>query len=155
MKIYIIAVGNRMPGWVDTAYQEYVKRFSPECRVHLRAIPSAKRTRHADIPRLLRDEGARLLAAVPTDCQIVALDRTGRQMNTEQLADKLRSWLGQGDNVAFLIGGPEGLAQECVQQSHALWSLSSLTLAHPLVRVVLIEQLYRAWSIIKGLPYHR
>jgi 23S rRNA (pseudouridine1915-N3)-methyltransferase len=155
MQIHIIAVGERMPEWVQAAYAEYAKRLPHECRLALHEIPAGKRSKGADLVRLTRDEGTRLLAAVPAGSRVVALDRTGRELNTVALAGRIENQLGAGSDLALLVGGPEGLAPECLAAAHECWSLSKLTLAHPVVRVVLAEQLYRAWSILKNLPYHR
>lgn len=155
MQIHIIAVGARMPDWVQAGYAEYAKRLPHECRLRLHEIPAGKRTKGADLVRLTRDEGARQLAAVPPGSRIVALDRNGRDLDTQALAGRIEKQLGAGQDLALLVGGPEGLAPECLAAAHERWSLSKLTLAHPVVRVVLAEQLYRAWSILRGLPYHR
>jgi 23S rRNA (pseudouridine1915-N3)-methyltransferase len=155
MQIHIIAVGERMPEWVEAGYAEYAKRLPHECRLTLHEIPAGKRTKGADLTRLTRDEGARLLAAIPTGSRVVALDRNGRELDTQALADRIEKQLAAGHDLALLVGGPEGLAPECLAAAHECWSLSKLTLAHPVVRVVLAEQLYRAWSILKNLPYHR
>lgn len=155
MQIHIIAVGERMPEWVQAGYLEYAKRLPHECRLRLHEIPAGKRTKGADLARLTRDEGARQLAAVPTGSRVVALDRTGRELDTLALAGNLEKQLGAGSDLALLVGGPEGLSPECLAAARDCWSLSKLTLAHPVVRVVLAEQLYRAWSILKNLPYHR
>jgi len=155
MQIHIIAVGDRMPDWVEAGYEEYARRLPHECRLVLRAIPAGKRSKGADLARLVRDEGARQLAAIPAGSRVVALDRAGREMDTEALSGRIARQLGAGQDLVLLIGGPEGLAPECLARADERWSLSKLTLAHPLVRVVLAEQLYRAWSIIQNLPYHR
>jgi 23S rRNA (pseudouridine1915-N3)-methyltransferase len=155
MQIHIIAVGERMPAWVEAGYAEYAKRLPRECRLVLHEIPAGKRTKGADLARLTRAEGERQLAAVPDGSRVVALDRAGRELDTEALAARLERQMAQGGDLALLVGGPEGLAPACLARSDERWSLSRLTLAHPLVRVVLAEQLYRAWSIIHKLPYHR
>ncbi len=155
MKIHLIAIGTRMPVWVRAGYAEYAKRVTGICRLDLIEVAAAKRGKNADIARATQDEGERMLRAVPSDCRIVALERSGRRKNTLQLADALRGWLNDGRDVAFLVGGPEGLSTACLRRAHETWSLSELTLAHPLVRVVLAEQIYRAWSIVNNLPYHR
>lgn len=155
MQIHIIAVGERMPEWVEAAYAEYAKRLPHECRLTLHEISAGKRTKGADLTRLTRDEGARQLAAIPAGSRVVALDRNGQALDTPALAGRIEKQLGAGCDLALLVGGPEGLAPECLAVAHERWSLSKLTLAHPVVRVVLAEQLYRAWSILKNLPYHR
>ncbi len=155
MQIHLIAVGDRMPAWVEAGYHEYAKRLPHECRLVLREIPAGKRTKGADLKRLIEQEGARQLAAIPARARVIALDRSGRQMDTEQLATELKKRLAGGQDLALLVGGPEGLAPGCLKRADDRWSLSLLTLAHPVVRVVLAEQLYRAWSIVNNLPYHR
>ncbi len=155
MQIHIIAVGDRMPEWVEAGYREYAKRLPRECRLALHEIPAGRRAKGADIRRLIEQEGRRQLAAVPAHARVVALDRGGKQLDTEALATKLKKQLAAGADLALLVGGPEGLAPACLAQADETWALSMLTLAHPVVRVVLAEQLYRAWSIINNLPYHR
>jgi len=155
MQIHIIAVGERMPAWVEAGYQEYAKRLPRECRLLLHEVPAGRRAKGADLRRLIEQEGQRQLAAIPAGARVIALDRGGKQMDTEALAADMQRRMTSGDNLALLIGGPEGLAPACLERADERWALSKLTLAHPVVRVVLAEQLYRAWSIIKNLPYHR
>ena len=155
MQIHLLAVGERMPAWVVQAFDEYAGRMPRECRLVLREIPAGKRTKGDDLTRIVREEGEKLLAAVPKGAHIVALDRLGRELATEQLAAELKTQLARGGDLALLVGGPEGLSEQCLTRAHATWSLSQLTLAHPLVRIVVAEQLYRAWSILNNLPYHR
>lgn len=155
MQIHLIAVGTRMPDWVTRGYDDYAKRLRGACRLVLREITAGKRTKGADLGQIQKDEGARCLAAVPPGSRLIALERIGQTRTTEQLAGALQGWMGDGRDTAFLIGGPEGLAAACLEQAHEVWSLSTLTLPHPLVRIVLAEQLYRAWSILNHLPYHR
>jgi len=155
MQLHMIAVGRRMPTWVVDAVDAYRKRFPPHCRLQLVEIAAGRRSKGADLARINRDEGERLLAAVPAGARVIALERRGHELDTAQLADQLRGWLEQGRDVVFLIGGPEGLAGPCLDRADAVWSLSRLTLAHPVARVVMAEQLYRAWSVVAGLPYHR
>ena len=155
MQISLIAVGRRMPQWVDDAYTEYARRMPRHCSLNLVEINAGKRSKSADIARINRQEGERLLEAIPPGSRVVALERTGREKSTEQLADSMEKWLAGGQDVVLLVGGPEGLSRDCLDRADECWSLSKMTLAHPLVRVVLAEQLYRAWSIIANLPCHR
>ncbi len=155
MQIHIIAIGDRMPEWVEAGYQEYAKRMPRECRLVLHEIPAGRRSKGANLARLMEQEGARQLAAIPAGARVIALDRAGKQMDTAALAVEIEKSMAQGAPLALLVGGPEGLAPACLQRADERWALSKLTLAHPVVRVVLAEQLYRAWSIIKHLPYHR
>ena len=154
MHIHIIAVGTRMPAWINDGFREYADRLRGTT-LRLREVEAARRTEGADVARLLAGEGKRLLATVPKNACVIALDRIGKAITTQQIAAAMRDWRQEGRDVAFLIGGPEGLADECLAAAGERWSLSALTLPHPLVRVVLAEQLYRAWSILEGLPYHR
>jgi len=155
MQIHLIAVGRKMPQWVDQAYDEYARRMPRHCALNLIEINAGKRSRSADVARVNREEGERLLQAIPSGSRVIALERTGREKSTEQLAVNMEKWLAGGQDVVLLVGGPEGLSDDCLQRADECWSLSKLTMAHPLVRVVLAEQLYRAWSIIANLPYHR
>jgi len=155
MHVHIIAVGERMPRWVDTGFTEYAKRLPPALRLRLIEIPAGRRTKGADIARLVRAEGGRVIAATPARAHTIALERRGRSLDTEQLAQALAAHLQRGSDIAFWIGGPEGLAPDCLARAAERWSLSALTLAHPVARLVLAEQLYRAWSILNNLPYHR
>lgn len=155
MQIHLLAVGNRMPAWVNTGYEEYARRLPHECRLNLVEIAPAKRGKHPDIERIKRDEGERLLVAIPRAARVIALEVDGRAWSTPQLAQLMRSWMAEGSDVALLVGGPEGLSPACRERADQHWSLSPLTLPHPLVRVLLAEQLYRAWSILSGHPYHR
>lgn len=155
MQIYLVAVGRRMPQWVDQAYNEYARRMPRHCSLKLIEINAGKRSKSADVARINRDEGERLLEAIPAGSRVIALERTGKEKTTEKLAAGMEKWLAGGQDVVLLVGGPEGLSQACLDRADECWSLSKMTFAHPLVRVVLAEQLYRAWSIIANLPYHR
>jgi 23S rRNA (pseudouridine1915-N3)-methyltransferase len=155
MQLHFIAVGNRMPAWVQQGYVEFARRMPPECKFNLVEIAPEKRTKGSDYKKIIAKEGERILAAMPKGAQVLALDVKGRQWSTEELAQQLDDWMLSGQDVAFLIGGPEGLADSCKRYADGLWSLSRLTLPHPLVRVLLAEQLYRAWTILKHHPYHR
>jgi 23S rRNA (pseudouridine1915-N3)-methyltransferase len=155
MRIHLIAVGSRLDAWVYQGFEEFAKRLPGDCALQLIEIPALKRGKNADITRITREEGQKMLAVVPKGAKIVALDVQGRQHNTQELSAVLAHWMGSGRDVALLVGGPEGLWSECVARADEKWSLSRLTLPHPLVRIVVAEQLYRAWSILKNHPYHR
>lgn len=155
MVIRLLAIGTKMPAWVTAGFSEYAKRFSAGCMVDLCEIPAEKRTKNADIPRIIEREGEKLLAAIKPSHYVIALDVKGHTFSTEQLAQQLKNWQAEGRNIDMLIGGPDGLASGCLQRADARWSLSSLTLPHPLVRIILVEQLYRAVSILQNHPYHR
>lgn len=155
MQLHLIAVGQRMPAWVQAGYEEYAKRLPTECRLRLTEIPAERRGKNADLNRLLAREGERMLSAVPKGAYVVALAVEGRPRDTEHLAKRLGGWLQGGRDIALLVGGPEGLAEECYARAEERWSLSPLTLPHPLVRIIVAEQLYRAWSLLSGHPYHR
>ncbi|WP_026960692.1 MULTISPECIES: 23S rRNA (pseudouridine(1915)-N(3))-methyltransferase RlmH [Aliagarivorans] len=155
MKIQLLAVGTKMPGWVEQGYQEYARRFPKDMSLELVEIAAGKRGKNADIKRILDKEGEATLAAIPKGNRIVTLEVTGKPWTTPQLAKQLDGWKMDGRDVSLLIGGPEGLAPSCIQASEQRWSLSPLTLPHPLVRVIVAESLYRAWSITANHPYHR
>jgi 23S rRNA (pseudouridine1915-N3)-methyltransferase len=155
MKLTIIAVGTRMPDWVQTGYGEYAKRLPRECALELREIPLATRGKNTDIARAIEKESEAMLASIPAQERVIALDVLGKLQTTDSLADALRNWQMQGGNTSLLIGGPDGLSADCLSRANQRWSLSGLTLPHPLVRIVLAEQLYRAWSLLNNHPYHR
>ena len=155
MHLYLIAVGERAPTWVAEGFEEYARRLRRPWTLKLKEIPAERRSRNADIAGLVRVEGERLLAAVPTGCRMVALDPTGHQFDTETLARHLGRWTDEAQNAALLIGGPDGLSSDVLEKANEVWALSALTLAHSVVRVVVAEQVYRAFSIVRGLPYHR
>lgn len=155
MRIHLLAVGERMPAWVDRGYEEFARRLPPECALRLVPIRPGRRSKGADIARLVAGEGERLLAAVPPGALVVALDVRGAAWSTEALAGRLAGWLGDGRDVALMVGGPDGLAPHCRERADLAWSLSPLTLPHALVRIVVAEQVYRAWTICRGHPYHR
>lgn len=144
-----------MPRWVQEGFDDYAKRLPPECRLRLVEVPAGRRGKSPDVARIIRDETQRLLAAIPKAARVIALEVKGHAWSTEALAGELDAWLHDGRDVALLVGGPEGLGDEARTTASQLWSLSPLTLPHPLVRVLLAEQLYRAWSILRNHPYHR
>lgn len=155
MKIRLIAVGTRMPSWVQEGVAEYSKRLPRELSLELTELELGHRGKSADIVRAIRQEGDAMLATIPKGDRVVALEVTGRPWSTEQLADRLSRWQLDGQHVSLLVGGPDGLDSRCTELADETWSLSPLTLPHPLVRVLLAEQLYRAWSINQGHPYHK
>ena len=155
MRIRLICVGTKMPSWVTTGFQEYAKRLPADCRLELVEIPPGHRGKGADVQRAIEKESRLILAALGKDERVVALDVEGKQWSTAQLACTVGEWQMGGQNVALLIGGPDGLSAECLALAQQRWSLSNLTYPHPLVRVILAEQIYRAWSLLNNHPYHR
>ena len=144
-----------MPTWVEQGVYEYSKRLPAEIRLEIKEIPLGQRGKGADIKRAIASEGRLMLAAIPPADKVIALEVTGKALSTTQLASQLQDWQREGDNISLLVGGPDGLAPECLSRAQQQWSLSALTLPHPLVRVVLAEQIYRAWAINNNHPYHR
>ncbi len=155
MRIQIIAVGERMPAWVQDGYQEYMKRITSGMTISLVEISAEKRNKSANIQKILVKEAQRMLQAVAKDHYIIALDKDGQSWSTEVLADKIRAWQQDGTNISILIGGPEGMTAELISQAQARMSFSAMTFPHPIIRVMLAEQLYRAYSIINNHPYHK
>jgi 23S rRNA (pseudouridine1915-N3)-methyltransferase len=155
MKIRLLAVGGKMPDWVTQGFNEYVKRLPAEMSLELVELPLGHRGKSADPARAIRQEGDAMLAAIPKGDRVIALEVLGKTWSTEQLASQMESWQMDGCNVSLLVGGPDGLDPRCSQMADQKWSLSPLTLPHPLVRVLLSEQIYRAWTITKGHPYHK
>jgi 23S rRNA (pseudouridine1915-N3)-methyltransferase len=154
MKLLIISVGQRVPDWAQTAWDDYAKRFPAELKVELKAIKTEPRGSKT-YEQLVAAERTRIEAAIPKGTRVVALDERGIHLNTVALAQKLKAWQLESDDVALVIGGPDGLDPEFRAQAHERIRLSDLTLPHAMVRVLLIEQLYRAWSINANHPYHR
>jgi 23S rRNA (pseudouridine1915-N3)-methyltransferase len=155
MRISIIAVGTRMPAWVEQGITEYTRRLPRELQVLWREIPLARRGKDVSAASVCAAEGEQILKAIPAGERVVALDVQGKRVSTEELARQLSAWQMSGDNYNVLIGGPDGLSPACLARADLCWSLSDLTLPHPLVRVLLAEQLYRAWTITVNHPYHR
>ena len=154
MKLVIVAVGQRVPDWAQTAWDDYAKRFPPELKVELKTVKTEPRSSKT-LETLLAAERERIEAAIPKGARVVALDERGTQLTTMALASKLKGWQLDSDDVALIIGGPDGLEPAFRQAAHERIRLSDLTLPHAMVRVLLIEQLYRAWSVNAGHPYHR
>lgn len=155
MRIHLLAVGTKMPGWVNAGTDEYASRMPPQCQLLIREIAAEKRTKNSDLQRIRQTEGDKLLATVPDGSLVMTLDVKGKPWSTEQLAQQLDKWMMSGRDVSLLVGGPEGLSPACLQRAEQSWSLSPLTFPHPLVRIVVAEQLFRAWSILTNHPYHR
>ncbi|UYZ84640.1 23S rRNA (pseudouridine(1915)-N(3))-methyltransferase RlmH [Entomomonas sp. E2T0] len=155
MRIRLITVGSKMPRWIEEGWQEYHKRLPKELAVELIEIPLTTRGKNADIKRFIQQEGVAMLNKTQSTDKVITLEVTGKPWSTEQLAERLAQWQLAGQDINLMIGGPEGLAPEVCKRSDEKWSLSALTLPHPLVRVVIIEQLYRAWTILTGHPYHK
>lgn len=155
MKVRLIAVGERAPAWVAQGFSEYQKRLSHWLPLDLVEVEPGVRGKGRDTARAMSDEGARVLAALPKNAHVVALDGRGKMYSSEQLAERLEHWRGQGRDLAFLIGGPEGHAPEVLARADEQWSLGPLTLPHMLVRLVLAEQVYRAAALLANHPYHR
>ncbi len=155
MQLIIAAVGHKMPDWIDTGFQEYAKRMPPECRLLLKEIKPVERSSGRSADSVMAEERKRIEAVLPKSGFIVALDERGTDLTTMQLSQQLTHWQQQGRDVTFIIGGADGLDAKFKKQADLLVRLSSLTLPHGMVRVLLAEQLYRAWSITKNHPYHR
>ncbi|AEC20100.1 hypothetical protein PT7_1560 [Pusillimonas sp. T7-7] len=155
MKLIVVAVGLRMPEWVETAWYDYAKRLPSDCSLELKEIKPEPRTSGKTPAQMMQAEARRIEAAIPAHALLIALDERGKDISTMGLSAELEKWRGEGHDVVFLVGGPDGLDPALKQSCHGKLRLSSLTLPHPMVRVVLAEQLYRAWAIMTGHPYHR
>ncbi|MCK6426569.1 MAG: 23S rRNA (pseudouridine(1915)-N(3))-methyltransferase RlmH [Burkholderiaceae bacterium] len=155
MKLWLMAVGQRLPAWAETAYEDYAKRFPPDCRLELRAVKTEPRSSGKPVEALMAAERSRLEAALPRGCRRVVLDERGTRLTTAQLAERLQAWQRDGRDVALFVGGPDGLDPALRDAADEALRLSDLTLPHAFVRVMLAEALYRAWSLNAGHPYHR
>lgn len=144
-----------MPDWVNTAFQEYQKRLPHDYRLELIEVPTAKRAKQDNSQQCMQQEAEAIVKVLPSKVFVIALCVKGKSFSTEQLAQKLQSFHDESQDIAIVVGGPDGLANEILSRAQQHWSLSSLTLPHPLVRVLLAEQIYRSWSILAGHPYHR
>ena len=155
MKFYIAAVGTKMPGWVNEGYAEFAKRMPRELPLELLEVKAEPRAEGKPVPAMMAAEAERLKAALPSRCKIIALDERGTELTTKNLAERIERWMGEGDDVAFLVGGPDGLDPSLKNAAAEKVRLSGLTLPHALVRPLLAEALYRAVSVIRNHPYHR
>lgn len=155
MQIRLISVISKLPPWVATGFDDYVKRLPKELHLECSNIPLCKRSNNQTTKQHLEVEGERILATIPKNSKVIALAVDGKPWSTEQLAEELKKWLLNAQPISLLVGGPDGLAKSCFDKAHQTWSLSPLTLPHALIRVIIAEQLYRAWSILQNHPYHR
>ena len=155
MQLVIAAVGHKMPAWIETGFGEYAKRMPPDCRLVLKEIKPVDRSGSRSADTVMAMEKSRIEAAIPKGARLIALDERGRDLSTVQLSQMLVQWQQGGTDVTFVIGGADGLDAQFKQQADMLLRISSLTLPHGMVRVLLAEQLYRAWSITQNHPYHR
>lgn len=155
LKITIIALGNKMPDWVTLGSHEYAKRFHDNIQVKIIEIPLIRRSKSSDLARILEKETTLIKDVLPTSARLIALDMLGKSFSSDDLAHKISHLQQISSHLCFIIGGPEGLSSEILTLCDERWSLSKLTLPHPLVRIILLEALYRAWSIINNHPYHK
>lgn len=155
MRLKLVCVGQKMPSWVTEGFHDYARRMPRELPLELIEIAMPHRGKNPDINRLMRQEADAVLAATAADDHVVAMEVGGRAWSTEDLAGQLGNWQLGGRDVCFLVGGPDGLHPACRERANQQWSLSPLTLPHPLVRILLAEQLYRAWTVTRNHPYHR
>lgn len=144
-----------MPAWVETAYTTYAKRLPKSCELILHELPMPKRSKNTSIAKLKQQEAELILKKIPSNCSVIALDEHGKQWSTQSLANDLSDWLSSGKDIALIVGGPDGLEKTILDKAHSKRALSAMTLPHPLVRVVVAEQIYRAWSLLNNHPYHR
>jgi len=155
MRIFLIAIGNRMPNWVVEAYGEYSKRMPNEFKLELIEVNAIRAAKNLDTKTRMKKEATALLSVIPKNCRVILLDGEGQQWSTAELAQNLDKWSNTGQNIALLVGGPDGHDDKCKQTASQSWSLSRLTFPHPFVRVMIAEQLYRASCILRNHPYHK
>jgi 23S rRNA (pseudouridine1915-N3)-methyltransferase len=155
LKIKLLCVGDKLPSWVNDGAREYIHRIRGNTCVELIEIPAQKRGKHADIARILSHEGEAILKQHAQGAHLICLDRPGRAYDSLAFADKIQDWQQLGQNISFVVGGPEGLDNDLLARADETWALSKMTFTHHVARIMLAEQLYRAWSITEGLPYHR
>jgi len=155
MLITVIAVGTKMPEWIQTGIAEYSKRLPKDFQLKFVEIPVGHRGKNTSIKTAIEKEGKLMMDAIAPKDFVVALEVDAKNWSTEQLANHIQTWRDDGLNITLLVGGPDGLAKPCIERANRSWSLSNLTLPHPLVRVLLAEQVYRAWSVLNNHPYHK
>lgn len=155
MHIHLIAIGTKMPSWIDAGFSEYARRLPPEFKLQLTEIPAQKRLKNSNIPQVVEIESEKLISAAKPYHRTILLDVKGKAWSTETLANELNRSKEKGESIALLVGGPDGVSETCRNRCQEKWSLSSLTLPHPLVRIIIAEQVYRAWSLLVHHPYHR
>lgn len=155
MRLRLLTITHKSPTWIQEGYLEYAKRLPASCQLELVEIPAEKRGTHADMRRISERESQKMLAAIKPNHRVIALDVKGRQWSTEELSTQLSTWLQDGRHIDLLVGGPEGLPPDCVQKAELTWSLSKLTFPHILVKLIVAEQIYRAYSLLHNHPYHR
>ncbi len=155
MRIHLIAVGKKMPEWVNSGFLEFSIRMPPELQINLIEITPSVRNKATPIEKNIKEEGERIQSAIPSNSRLIVLDEKGKNFSSVDLSKKMESWLPMGQDISIVIGGADGVDNVIKQQAVEKWSLSSFTLPHALVRVVIAEQLYRGWSILKRHPYHR
>lgn len=155
MHIRLIAVGDRQPPWVDSAFENYVQRLPKQWQFHIDVVATAPRAKNSSADSAKHAEGQKVLAKIKTPECVVVLDERGKQYSSEELSASLNDWQRDGRDLTFIIGGPDGVSEDCMNRADLRWSLSRLTLPHGLARVLFAEQLYRAWTLSTGHPYHR
>ena len=155
MIIHILAVGTKMPSWVTQGVDEYLRRMPTECQVKIIELPLGQRAKSKNVKQAMLQEEKSILAAIPNNALVIAMEVKAKIWSTELLSEKMQDWMQSGKDVALLVGGPDGMTQACIDKAVDKWSLSNLTLPHPLVRIVLAEQLYRGLMVIKNHPYHK
>lgn len=155
MRINLISACNKMPNWVDTVVNDYRQRLGADIQFNIIDIPLNKRTKNSNVEKLIHKEGQQMLKSAKPNDYLIALAVDGKRLRSEQMAAKFEQFMVQGENLSLFIGGPEGLSEQCTQACKEKWSLSDLTLPHPLAKVLIAEQIYRCWSILHKHPYHK
>jgi 23S rRNA (pseudouridine1915-N3)-methyltransferase len=151
----LIAVGDRQPSWVDAAFENYLQRLPRQWQFRVDLIATAPRSKKSDAKSAMNVEGRKVLAKIKAPECVIVLDEGGKEFSSQELAARLKDWQSDGRDLTFLIGGPDGVSEDCMARADLRWSLSRLTLPHGLARVLFAEQLYRAWCLSTGHPYHR